>query len=123
MARKSSKEFLSPVLEEPAQNGRDLRLMPPREPRRGRFLGDLRDLLLPAPPAPNDGMFCRDVFVPSRLPWTTFVESLVYHALAIVAMLLWAQWQPARIREQDPWQDLRNETRVIVYPVQPRVEA
>lgn len=85
-----------------------------REPLRLRLLGDLGYFLSrkPAPPA-NETSFWRDVFVPSQQPWTTFLESLVYHALVVAAILAWGQWRPApRISLRDPWKD----TKLVVYP-------
>ena len=59
------------------------------------------------------GFHLFDIFVRSRIPWTTFIESLVYHALVLVAVLSWAQWRPRRhITQVDPWKD----TKLVVYP-------
>ena len=84
------------------------------EPRHRQFLGTLSYVLGRKEPLPADeATFWRDVFVPSRLPWTTFIESLVYHALVLVALIAWARWAPPRlITQEDPW----KESRVIVYP-------
>src|SRR5258706_660007 len=118
MAHKSGEDFLSALLEEPVDDTRDLQLLLTREPRHHQLLGDLRYLQQrkPTSPPPGGSAFGRDVFVPTRVPWITFVESLVYHALAIVAMLIWAQWQPRHITQQAPWKD----TRFVVYPVSPK---
>jgi TonB family protein len=125
MAYKPGEDFLSLIAEESreeaADDSRDLRLLVKHEPRHREFLGDLGYLLRPKTAFTLDAhnaneAFWRDVFVTSRLPWVTFIESLVYHAVALVALLLWAQWQPRRITQQDPW----KETRLIVYPVSPK---
>jgi len=117
MAYKFSEEALS-VIEEPVDettdDARGLRLL--LTPGRRDLLGNLGYLLRPQPAPTGDHAFWHDVFVTSRLPWVTFVESLVYHAVALVALLLWAQWQPRHIIRQDPWKD----TRLVVYPVSPK---
>jgi TonB family protein len=119
MAYKFSEDSLSVIAEEPVDEttdvARDLRLL--LTPGRRDLLGNLGYLLRPQPaPAGDDDVFWHDVFVTSRLPWVTFVESLVYHAAALVVLLLWAQWQPRHITRQDPWKD----TRLVVYPVSPK---
>jgi len=130
MAYKPGEGILSLVVEESAEEAtdawRDLRLLVKHQPRRLEFLGDLGYLLRPKAASTleahnsdgqhTDDAFWHDVFVSSRLPWVTFIESLVYHAVALVALLLWAQWQPRHITQQDPW----KETRLIVYPVSPK---
>jgi TonB family protein len=134
MAYKPGEDFLSLIAEGPvkeaareaADDSSDLRLLVKHQPRHRELLGDLGYLLRPkaAPtldsptldPHNADDAFWHDVFVSSRLPWVTFIESLVYHAVALVALLLWAQWQPRHIAQQDPW----KETRLIVYPVPPK---
>jgi TonB family protein len=123
MVYKTSEDSLSVIAEEPVDGtadgaldqktyeARDLRLLPTRARR--DLLGDIVHLLRPKPASSGDSAFWHDVFVTSRLPWVTFVESLVYHAVALVALLLWTQWQPRHITRQDPWKD----TRLVVYPV------
>ena len=62
------------------------------EPWPRAFLSNLGDFLLCRPRAsranPSAAPFWRDVFVTQRLPWSRFIESLLYHCLAIE--LLWA---------------------------------
>ena len=134
MAYKPGEDFLSLIAEEPvkeaareaADDSSDLRLLVKHQPRHREFLGDLGYLLRPKTALTldaatvealnTDDAFWHDVFVSSRLPWVTFIESLVYHAVAIVALLLWAQWQPRHITQHDPW----KETSLIVYPVSPK---
>ncbi len=120
MSYKPGEDSLSAVLEDPAEDARDLQLLLDHEPRHRTFLGDLGYVLGRKPPLPPiDDDFWHDVFVPSRLPWTTFVESLVYHALVLVALLAWGQWAPVRhIKQEDPFKN----TRVIVYPGAPKPE-
>jgi TonB family protein len=121
IAEESVQESAAEVAEEATDDSRDLRLLVKHQPRRLEFLGDL-GYLLRSKAAPTldthsiDDAFWHDVFVSSKLPWVTFIESLVYHAVALVALLLWAQWQPRHITQQDPW----KETRLIVYPVSPK---
>ena len=52
------------------------------------------------------------VFVPTRMPWRSFAESLLYHALLIAGVLAWGRWQPHSITQKDPWKD----TEILVYP-------
>jgi len=70
------------------------------------FLRNLRDLLwirrkpplrLVSRPAP----FWPDVFVPSRLPWTRFLQSGLGHVVVIAALWGWAQLWPQRPRIMD----------------------
>ncbi len=91
------------------------------EPRHRQFLGTLGYVLGRKPPLPpSEATFWRDVFVPTRMPWTTFLESLVYHALVLVALIAWARWAPPRqIVQEDPW----KESKVIVYPTNPVAQA
>jgi TonB family protein len=116
MAHKPVEDFLSVIAEEPAGEPRDLRLLLTLPTRRREIFDDLGYLLRAKPPATGDEGFWRDVFVSSRLPWVTFLESLVYHAVALVALLLWMQWQPRHITQESPWKD----TRLVVYPVTPK---
>src|SRR5882757_300376 len=129
MTYKPGEDFLLLIAAEPAEelvenapdDSRDLRLLVKHQPRHREFLGDLGYLLRPKASPTLDAhhtgeVFWHDVFVSSKLPWVTFIESLVYHAVALVALLLWAQWQPRHITQLDPW----KETRLIVYPVSPK---
>ena len=59
------------------------------------FFGNLRDLISrqPAPRLESSpGAFWSDVFVPRRLPWRRFLESLGYHALALVAVVSFSRF-------------------------------
>jgi len=120
MAYIPGEDFLSLLTEDPASEPtdgtRELRLLLTHRPRRREVLGDLGYLLRPKPMPKGDDTFWRDVFIAPRIPWVTFVESLVYHAAALVALLSWAQFQPRHITQQVSW----KETRLIVYPVSPK---
>ncbi len=84
-----------------------LRLLVEWEPRHRVFLGNLADLLgsrrvaplrLTSRPAP----FWNDVFVPSGAPWSSFLESMLWHLLVVI-LLVWAQsrvWEPVRLLPQ-----------------------
>jgi TonB family protein len=70
----------------------DLRLLVELPSRRGVFLTNLRDLLLPSrlpelqlrsAPAP----FWSDVFVRHRIPWFSMAESCVYHVIALALLI------------------------------------
>ena len=108
----------APAPEIQAHYDRPLRLLP--EPRRRMFLGNLGYLLSRKPSPPQSGAtFWHDVFVPSRLPWTTFVESLVYHALVVVGVLAWSLWHPPpHIAQKDPFRDAK----LIVYPLSAKTD-
>jgi len=69
-----------------------LRLLVELPSRPRVFFGNLRDVVLPrrfpllelqSAPAP----FWPDVFVPRRLPWKRFIESVAYHAIAIALLI------------------------------------
>ena len=69
-----------------------LRLLVELPSRPRVFFGNLRDVVLPrrfpllelqSAPAP----FWPDVFVPRRLPWKRFIESVAYHAVAIALLI------------------------------------
>ncbi len=117
MSLNSGEDSLSAaVLDAPAEDRPDLRLLVEHTPRRRTFLGDVGYVLRRKPPLPlgaDASQFWTDVFVPSRISWTSFVESLVYHTLALTALLAWAHWMPHHITRQDPWKD----TRLVMYPI------
>src|ERR1700757_1011321 len=61
------------------------------EPWHRVFLSNLADFLFRRRPARanyHTAAFWSDVFVSQRLPWSRFIESLLYHCLAV--QLLWA---------------------------------
>ena len=114
----SREEFLSPAVEDApiARALPELRLLITLELRGRAFRQNLRYFFekkaqpVPFPPA---SPLRQDVFIPSRMPWTSFSESLAYHILAMSAILAWMHWTPRAITRQDPWKD----TRVITYPL------
>ncbi len=78
-------------MEETVAPAPELRLVVSHEPRSQVFLKNLRDLFRPptiaplelvSPPAP----FWPDVFVNRRLPWRRFLQSGIYHVMALVAI-------------------------------------
>ena len=79
---------------EPAERqelGGDLRLLVPRDSWAENFLQNFREQFRAAEPVAGDGdagEFWADVFVRRELPWARFLQSAVYHALAIG--LIWA---------------------------------
>ena len=117
MAHKSGEDFLS-ATPEPGDSSPGLQLLLTPEPRHRKFLGTLAYVLRPKRAPARDAQFWHDVFVPTRQPWIPFLESLVYHVVAVVALLLWSQWQPLHITQQDPFKD----TRLVVYPVNAKTD-
>jgi hypothetical protein len=76
-----------------------LKLLLEVEPAHRVFLGNLADTFLwqsplPAVPASTLGRFWSDVFVTSRVPWSSFLESMLWHALIIAAVCLVPNWMP-----------------------------
>jgi TonB family protein len=123
MPYKPGEDFLSVITEEPREtmgesvdDVRELSLQLTIPPWRREILGNLAYLFQAKPAPVGDSAFWQDVFVRSRLPWVTFLESLVYHAVVLVIVLLLAQWQPRHITRQEPWKD----TQLVVYPVNPK---
>jgi TonB family protein len=71
-----------------------VRLLIRLEPRPKLFLGNLFALLSPAPKPPvglRPGVFWPDVFVARPLPWPSFFQSTVCHALLLTALWGWSQ--------------------------------
>lgn len=68
----------------------ELRLLIAREPWSQSFLHNLGDLFRPAAPGPSiqfaPADFWPDVFVRHGLPWRRFMQSAIYHVLALVAI-------------------------------------
>jgi hypothetical protein len=70
-----------------------LKLLPEIEPRYRVFLRNLADLILlryepPFVTTTRPAPFWNDVFVDSRIPWTSFLESMVWHILLVAT--IWA---------------------------------
>src|ERR1700690_1139504 len=67
-------------------------------PWRQVFLQNFRDLWTRRPPpvrlASKPGDFWPDVFVASRFPWLSFLESVVYHCALIAAIWAATQYWP-----------------------------
>lgn len=114
----SREEFLSSASEiSPlAQSLPKLGLLITLEPRGRAFLANVRYFFtrkVEPVPFPQAAPLRQDVFIPSRMPWTSFSESLAYHILAMSAILAWMHWTPRALTQLDPWKD----TRVITYPL------
>src|ERR1700745_3397887 len=82
-----------------------LKLLLDVEPAHRVFLDNLTDTFLwqsplPAIPAPRLGRFWSDVFVTSRVPWSSFLESMLWHALIIAAVCLAPHWMPGHPVQQ-----------------------
>lgn len=93
-----------------------LKLLIEWESRRRVFLGNLADLLLSRRPpqitlTSRPARFWNDVFVPTGAPWTSFMESMLWHALLVV-LFLWAQsriWVPVKRFQQ------KDSSRITYY--------
>jgi len=84
-----------------------LRLLIEMEPRHRVFVGNLADLLLSrrVPPVRLTGRpvpFWKDVFVPSGVHWTSFLESMLLHILLVI-LVVWSQsrvWESVKLFPQ-----------------------
>jgi TonB family protein len=109
-------ELLEPTqTEHPA---RDLGLLIPRDPWSRIFLQNLRDLMRPPEldplqleSAPAD--FWPDVFVNRRLPWRRFLQSSMYHVLALLA--IWEGSQFLALQRQVIVQPMFTHADVVYY--------
>jgi len=77
------------------------RLLVTLEPWHRAFLGNLREFAWPRRHAElkltsSPAEFWDDVFIRSRLPWTSFAESAIYHAAAILVVWSLATYWPVR---------------------------
>jgi hypothetical protein len=96
-----------------------LKLLFEVEPAHRVFLGNLADTFLwqsplPAIPAPRLGRFWSDVFVSSRMPWSSFLESMLWHSLVIAAICLAPSWMPKeRVRQRSAF---RNSSPIYYRP-------
>jgi hypothetical protein len=94
-----------------------LQLLVEWQPRHRQFLENLGDLLFSRQPPPirltsRPARFWNDVFVPTGSPWTSFMESMLWHALLLV-LFVWGQsrvWQPVKT-----FQDRDSFHRTITY--------
>ncbi len=96
-----------------------LKLLIDWEPRRRVFFGNLADLLLrrqlpPVPITSRPGRFWPDVFIATKVPWNSFLESLLWHLLLLI-LFVWSQsrvWQPVKtFQERDAFHHS-----VVYYP-------
>jgi len=84
-----------------------LRLLIELEPRHRVFFRNLADLLLSRrvpqiPITSRPAPFWHDVFVPSGAPWSSFLESMLWHVLLMV-LFVWGQsrvWVPVKLFQQ-----------------------
>ncbi len=84
-----------------------LRLLTELEPGHRVFFGNLADLLLSRrvpqiPITSRPAPFWHDVFVPSGAPWSSFLESMLWHVLLMV-LFVWGQsrvWVPVKLFQQ-----------------------
>ncbi len=89
------------------------------------FMGNLADLLLARQPVPAritsaPARFWGDVFVPTGLPWSSFVESMLWHLMVIV-LYVWSQstvWTPVK-----QFQASRAHQSIVYYPPTPSFPA
>jgi len=80
-----------------------LRLLIDWEPRGRVFLSNLADLVWSRPQPPirltsRPARFWGDVFVPAGVPWSSFVEALLWQVLLVI-LFVWSQsrvWVPVR---------------------------
>lgn len=112
-------DFSGPaVLEPPASEVTQLRLLAELPSRPGVFFGNLWDLIhqredppldLQSAPAP----FWPDVFVPHGLPWRRFFQSGTYHALALLT--IWGATHFLVLQPRVVSREPRNHEDVIHY--------
>ena len=94
-----------------------LRLLIEWESRRRVFFENLKDLLFSRELPPlhltsRPARFWNDVFVPTGRPWTSFMESMLWHVLLLV-VFVWGQsrvWTPVKT-----FQDRDSYHRSIIY--------
>jgi hypothetical protein len=81
-----------------------LKLLLEREPAHRVFFRNLADLAsrstLPAANISRPGLFWRDVFVSAHVPWRRMLESVLYHTIAVAAMLILSQLPVERTQPQ-----------------------
>jgi len=95
----------------------DLRLLLELEPAPRVFFRNLADLILrrPLPPDPaksKPGRYWTDVFVPTGLPWGSFIESLLLHlALISVVATVGQSW----VRQEQIRREIEHKVYVAYY--------
>jgi hypothetical protein len=86
-----------------------LKLLHELEPAHRVFFRNLADALSfqlspPLVTTTRPGLFWRDVFIDSRKPWRSFMESMLWHLVAILAV--WAT-SPGGVLQKTPLQQRR----------------
>lgn len=88
------------------------------EPRHRVFFRNLADLLLsrrlpPVPVTSRPARFWPDVFVPAGLPWTAFMESMIWHVLLTILFV----WGQSRVWVRvEPFKKETFHTPITYYP-------
>jgi hypothetical protein len=100
-----------------------LKLLLEPEPIARVFFQNLTDLLSrrSAPPAANSsrpGVFWRDVFISPDVPWRRLLESMLYHTIAVAAVLILSQSPLQRTQQQQP--KSAQKWYVVYYTSSPR---
>jgi hypothetical protein len=103
-----------------------LRLLIEWEPRRRVFLSNLAGLLwarrVPQPPITSrPAPFWNDVFVPAGVPWSRFLESILWHALLLI-VFIWGQSRVWVSVELFPQRNAAHRT-ITYYPPTPSFRA
>jgi hypothetical protein len=102
-----------------AKSEPELKLLLEVEPAHRVFLDNLAETFLrrlppPAVPSSKLGRFWGDVFIPSRVPWSSFLESMLWHSLVIAAICLAPSWMPKeRVRQRSVF---RNSSPIYYTP-------
>src|SRR5580700_118567 len=102
-----------------AKSEPELKLLLEVEPAHRVFLDNLAETFLrrlppPAVPSSKLGRFWGDVFIPSRVPWSSFLESMLWHSLVIAAICLAPSWMPKeRVRQRSAF---RNSSPIYYTP-------
>ena len=109
--------LLSSKMETRLKTAPDLRLLLELEPAPRVFFRNLADLILrrPLPPDPvksKPGRFWTDVFVPTGLPWGSFIESMLLHlALISVVATVGQSW----VRQEQIRREIEHKAFVAYY--------
>ncbi len=88
-----------------------LKLLLEVEPAHRIFLHNLAETFSrrpppPALPAARLGRFWGDVFITTRVPWWSFLESMLWHSLVIAILCLAPIWMPKeRVRQTSPFRN------------------
>jgi TonB family protein len=105
---------------QPVENqrrGRDIRLLITPEPWSRNFLQNLSELFRLQKSGPHlssaPAAFWPDVFVDRRLPWRGFLQSGVYHFLAL--LVIWEGWQFLALQPHANPQPIFTHSDVVYY--------